>query len=187
MNIFTKLRFPTGKRPVRLLSLMILSAVSVGGALSLADDTPAGSSSGNNPKATDWVNWRGPLQNGQSLEKGLPDSFTAKGENILWKKEEYASRATPVIMNGRLYTVCRSNPETTKEAEKTVCLNAETGELIWESIHNIYLSDAPSERVGWSSVVGDPETDKVYVLGLGCVFQCLEGKTGKILWERSML
>ena len=90
-------------------------------------------------------------------------------------------------MNGRLYAVCRSNPDTTKEAEKTVCLNADTGDLIWESVHNIYLSDAPSERVGWSSVFCDPTTDNVYVLGLGCVFQCLEGKTGKVLWEKSML
>lgn len=167
--------------------LVIATGLTFCSPVSFADDTPAASSTENAPKPTDWTSWRGPLQNGQSLEKGFPDTFNAKGENILWKKEEYGSRATPVIMNGRVYTVCRSNPETTQEAEKTVCLNAETGELIWESIHNIYLSDAPSERVGWASVVGDPETDKVYVLGLGCTFQCLDGKTGKILWERSML
>ena len=127
------------------------------------------------------------MQNGHSLEKGLPDSFKVDGENMLWRKESFATRATPIVMNGRLYTVCRSEPETTKEAEKTVCVNAETGELIWESIHNIFLSDSPSERIGWASLVGDPETDKVYMLGLGCVLQCLEGKTGKILWEKSML
>jgi hypothetical protein len=145
------------------------------------------SSTSNKVKPTEWSHWRGPLQNGQSLEKGLPESFKADGETLLWKKPEFATRSTPVIMNGRVYVVCRSLPDTTKEGEKTVCLNAETGELIWESVHNIYLSDAPSERVGWSSVFGDPETDKVYVLGLGCVFQCLDGKTGKILWEKSML
>ena len=127
------------------------------------------------------------MQNGHSLEKGLPDSFKVDGENMLWRKESFATRATPIVMNGRLYTICRSEPETTKEAEKTVCVNAETGELIWESIHNIFLSDSPSERIGWASLVGDPETDKVYMLGLGCVLQCLEGKTGKILWEKSML
>ena len=90
-------------------------------------------------------------------------------------------------MNGRLYTICRSEPETTKEAEKTVCVDAETGELIWESIHNIFLSDFPSERIGWASLIGDPETDNVYMLGAGCTLQCMEGKTGKIVWEKSML
>jgi outer membrane protein assembly factor BamB len=136
--------------------------------------------------AEDWAHWRGPSYDGRSFETGLPDNWSPKGENLLWRKEEFATRATPVVMNDRVYVVCRSFPETTQEGEKTVCVDAKTGELIWESIHNIYLSDAPAERVGWSSVVGDPETDTVFVLGLGCVFQCLDGKTGKILWEHSM-
>lgn len=152
-----------------------------------ADDTKEASLTGNKGKPTDWYHWRGPMQNGNSLEKGLPDSFKVDGENQLWKKTEYATRATPIVMNGRVYTICRSEPETKKEAEKTVCVDSETGALIWESIHNIYLSDAPSERIGWASLCGDPETDKVYMLGIGCALQCLEGKTGKILWEKSML
>jgi outer membrane protein assembly factor BamB len=138
-------------------------------------------------KPTDWYHWRGPQQNGKTVEKGLPDSFKMDGENLLWRKEEFATRATPVVFDNRVYVVCRHKPDTPQESEKTVCINAETGELIWESIHNIYLSDAPSERIGWSSVFVDPETGHAYVLGLGCLFQCLDGKTGKILWERSML
>lgn len=136
--------------------------------------------------SVDWPHWRGPSMDGVSYETNLPETWSPKGENLIWRKEEYATRATPVVMNGRMYVVCRSFPETKQEGEKTVCLNAETGDLIWESIHNVYLSDAPAERVGWSSVVCDPETDRVFVLGLGCVFECLDGKTGKILWSHSM-
>jgi outer membrane protein assembly factor BamB len=139
------------------------------------------------PKSSnDWLHWRGPTLDGWSHESGLPESWSTDGENLLWRKEEYASRSSPVVMNGRVYVVCRAFPETTQEGEKTVCLNAESGELLWESIHNVYLSDAPAERVGWSSVVGDPESDRVYVLGLGCVFECLDGKTGKVIWSHSM-
>ncbi len=136
--------------------------------------------------AEDWPHWRGPLNNGQSYETGLPDKWSPKGENLLWKKEEFASRSSPVVMNDRVYVVCRAFPESTKEGEKTVCIDAKTGELIWESIHNLYLTDAPAERVGWSSVCADPSTDTVFVMGLGCVFQCLDGKTGKVIWERSL-
>jgi outer membrane protein assembly factor BamB len=136
--------------------------------------------------ADDWAHWRGPNYDGHSFETGLPVKWSPKGENLLWHNPEYASRATPVVLNDRVYVVCRAFPETTREGEKTVCVDAKTGVLLWESIHNIYLSDAPAERVGWSSVVGDPETDTVFVLGLGCVFQCLEGKTGKVIWEHSM-
>jgi outer membrane protein assembly factor BamB len=142
---------------------------------------------GKSGRATDWPHWRGPQQNGQSVETALPTDLSLDGGNLRWRKPEYATRSTPVVMNGRVYIVCRAEPDTKKEAEKTVCLDAETGDLIWESVHNIYLSDAPSERVGWASVIGDPETDRVYVLGLGCTFECLDGKTGKTIWEHSML
>ncbi len=136
--------------------------------------------------AEDWPHWRGPHNNGRSMETGLPEKWSTKGENLLWRKEEFASRSSPVVMNDRVYLVCRAFPETEKEGEKTVCVDARTGELIWESIHNVYLSDAPAERVGWSSVVADPASDTVFVLGLGCVFQCLDGKSGKVIWEHSM-
>lgn len=134
----------------------------------------------------DWSHWRGPELNGISRERNLPEKWSPQGENLLWTKPEYASRCTPIVMNGKIYLVCRAFPETTQEGEKTVCLNADTGELVWESIHNVFLSDAPAERVGWSSVVGDPTTGNVYVLGLGCQFQCLNGETGKVVWEHSM-
>lgn len=136
--------------------------------------------------AEDWPHWRGPHNNGRSSETNLPDTWSTKGENLLWRNEDFGSRSSPVVMNDRVYLVCRAFPETQKEGEKTVCVDAKTGELIWESIHNVYLSDAPAERVGWSSVGADPATDTVFVLGLGCVFQCLDGKTGKVLWEHSM-
>lgn len=163
------------------------SLVATLGVLWLAGMPSAGAVDVANPAdPMDWPHWRGPDMNGLSLEKGLPEKWSPKGENLLWRREELASRSTPIVMNGRLYAVCRAFPETTQEGEKTVCADATTGDILWESIHNIFLSDAPAERVGWSSVVGDPETDRVYVLGLGCAFQCLDGKTGKVIWEHSM-
>lgn len=134
----------------------------------------------------DWFQWRGPEGNGISREKNLPDKWSPKGENVLWSKPEYASRSTPITLNGKLYLVTRYKPETTEEGEQLVCLDAETGELLWSQHHNVFLSDAPAERVGWSSPVADPETGNIYWLGLGCQFVCLDGETGKVLWEHSM-
>lgn len=171
----------------RIVALCLAWTMAVASASAFVSSAIAQEGAPKGSKATDWSHWRGPQQNGQSVETAFPSTFSADGENILWRKEEYATRSTPVVMNGRVYIVCRAEPDTKKEGEKTVCLNAETGELIWESVHNIYLSDAPSERVGWASVIADPETDRVYVLGLGCTFQCLDGKTGKVVWEHSML
>lgn len=134
----------------------------------------------------DWPYWRGPEMNGISREKGLPDTWTPDGENMHWKNPELGTRSTPIVMNGKLYTLVRHNPATKEEAEKVVCVDAATGEKKWENIFNVFTSDVPDTRVGWSSVVGDPETGHVFALGVCGYFQCLDGETGKTIWSHAM-
>ncbi|MGE5194766.1 MAG: PQQ-binding-like beta-propeller repeat protein [Deltaproteobacteria bacterium] len=138
------------------------------------------------PDPLDWPHWRGPEMNGVSREKGLPARWSPEGENLLWRRPELGTRSTPIVMNGKLYELCRHNPETVTEGEKVICVNAATGEKIWENAFNVFLTDAPAERVGWSCVVGDPKTGNVYALGLCDYFQCLDGNTGKTLWSHSL-
>ncbi len=106
--------------------------------------------------------WRGPELNGVSREKGSGRSLDARGENVLWKRTDLGGRSTPICMRGKLYTLVRDHPDTDIEGEKVVCLDAATGKTIWENIFNVFLSDVPAPRVGWSSVVGDPETGNVF-------------------------
>ncbi|NND99249.1 MAG: PQQ-like beta-propeller repeat protein [Pirellulaceae bacterium] len=139
--------------------------------------------------AEDWSQWRGPGQNGTSNETGLIDRFDPKGgeaSNVIWKSEIAAGISTPITMNGRVYTIVRDSPGTPKDREKVICLDAETGELLWENIYNVFLSDLPAERVGWSNVSGDPSSGNVYAQGACCYFQCIDGKTGKTIWSRSL-
>ena len=89
-------------------------------------------------------------------------------------------------MDERLYTIVRDQAGTPTEGSKVVCVDAATGEKIWQHRMSVYLTDVPDTRVGWSSVCGDPETGRVYVLSVSGYFCCLEGKTGKVVWERSL-
>ena len=50
----------------------------------------------------------------------------------------------------------------------------------------MYLSGVPAERVGWASPVGDPTTGRIYAYGSNCLMRCLDGETGKVIWERSL-
>lgn len=138
---------------------------------------------------TDWTYWRGPQFNSVSTDKNLPDSWepeAGEGSNLVWKRE-IGSRSTPVIMNGRLYLVSTAHEEVPKKTqEKVVCLDANTGETLWEYAFNVYLSDVPVERVGWSSVAADPETGNVYALGVCGYFCCLDAETGEVKWDRSL-
>jgi outer membrane protein assembly factor BamB len=134
----------------------------------------------------DWPYWRGPEYNSISRETGLPDTISldpkAK-DGPIWVKPEGAGRGTPIVMRGKLYTLCRHNPSTPTEQEKVLCLDAATGKTIWENKFNVWSSDVPNTRVGWSSVCGDPETGYVYALGVCGYFQCIDGETGKTIWS----
>jgi outer membrane protein assembly factor BamB len=134
----------------------------------------------------DWPNWRGPELNGVSREKGLVDRWSPEGENVLWKRTDLGGRSTPICMRGKLYTLVRDHPDTDIEGEKVICLDAATGKTVWENVFNVFLSDVPAPRVGWSSVVGDPETGNVFALGVCGFFQCINGATGKTLWKHSL-
>ena len=137
-----------------------------------------------------WPSWRGPEQNGISRETGIIDRWDPDAEgttgNVLWRNDELGGISTPIVMRGKLYTVVRSEPDTTREGEKVVCADAATGKIIWESINNVYLTDVPAERIGWACCAGDPTTGNVYAIGACGYLKCLDGETGETLWNHSL-
>jgi outer membrane protein assembly factor BamB len=136
--------------------------------------------------AADWPDWRGPMQDRHYEGPPLVTSFDPESrENVRWTHDE-GGISTPVIMGGRLYTLVRHKPETAEEAEKVICLDAHTGKKLWENVFNVYLSDVPAERVGWSAVVADPESDTVFAHGVCGVFTAIDAATGKTKWQRSL-
>ncbi|QDS97143.1 outer membrane biogenesis protein BamB [Adhaeretor mobilis] len=137
----------------------------------------------------DWPTVRGPQQNRVSTATNLPEKWDpagGEGSNLLWKRDDLGSRSTPVVFDGKLYTLVRDKPGTKDEGEKVVCVNAATGEPIWEHPFSVYAADVPDTRVAWSSCVVDPETGRVYAMGVGNYFCCLEGDSGKVVWDRSL-
>jgi outer membrane protein assembly factor BamB len=141
---------------------------------------------GGGAHAADWPDWRGPMQDRHYQGPPLVTSFDPEsGENVLWKHDE-GGISTPVLMEGRLYTLVRHKPDTAEEAEKVICLDARTGKKLWENVFNVYLSDVPAERVGWSSVVADPASDTVFAHGVCGVFTAIDAATGKTKWQRSL-
>jgi len=138
--------------------------------------------------ARDWPDWRGPNENRHvGDDKPLVTSFDPeKDSNVLWKSDEAGGISTPVIMSGKLFTLVRHQPGTHQEAEKVVCLDAVTGKKLWENIFQVYLSDVPAERVGWSSIVADPTTHTVFAHGVCGAFTAINAATGVTLWNRSL-
>jgi outer membrane protein assembly factor BamB len=126
---------------------------------------------------------RGPHRDGVSAETGLIDNWTLNGENFLWRVPG-GGRSTPIVMGNRVY-VQNPSGRGTELQERVMCLDADTGKVIWEYTFNVFQSDVPPHRVGWASPAADPETGNVYALGVGATVIALT-KDGKLLWQRSI-
>ncbi|MEI6240324.1 MAG: PQQ-binding-like beta-propeller repeat protein [Planctomycetia bacterium] len=138
-------------------------------------------------RAGDWPDWRGPNQDRQYAGPALVTAFDPEqGTNVVWKNDEAGGISTPVIMGGKLFTLVRHKPGTKEEAEKVLCLDAATGRKLWENVFNVYLSDVPAERVGWSAVVADPASGTVFAHGVCGVFTAIDAATGTTKWQRSL-
>jgi len=131
----------------------------------------------------DWPEQRGPSRDGISKETGLPDKWALNGENFLWRAP-YGGRSAPVVFGNHLY-VQNPSGRGADEQERVMCLDPDTGKVIWEYRFNIFQSDAPAHRVGWASPAVDPVTGNVYVIGAGGYMTALT-KDGKPIWHRSI-
>jgi outer membrane protein assembly factor BamB len=129
-----------------------------------------------------WFDWRGPLQTGVSMEKGLPDKIDVK--NPLWTAD-FPGQSAPVIANGKLYIMGYLG-EGSDLQEGVACFDAETGKMLWKQLFNDFLSDVVYLRYANSSPTIDPETGNVYIQNSSGIFAAFTAD-GKPLWHHSMM
>ena len=142
--------------------------------------------------ASDWSHWRGPLQTGVSPDKNLPDKVDG---NVIWKAP-YGSRSTPLVLNDRVYLLnydsekikVGGKEEDVHETieERVMCLDAKTGKKIWQHTFPVFHTDIVTSRLGWTNLAADPATGFIYAHGTQGTFLCLDGKNGKLIWQRSV-
>ena len=152
----------------RLMAWVLLS----GGLPSLATASPA----------RGWLSWRGPQQNGSSMEKGLPEHIAVK--EALWVAD-FPGQSTPVIANGKLYVMGYLG-EGADMQEGVTCFDAETGKKLWEHLYNDFLSDTIYQRYATSSATVDEETGDVFMQGTQGILAAFSAD-GKPLWHHSLM
>lgn len=131
-----------------------------------------------------WLNWRGPQQNGTSLETGLPDKVSLDNSSLLWEMT-LSGRGTPVVADDRVY-IFGYEGEGAELQEVLRCVEAETGKILWEKRFRDFMSDIIYNRYSIGSPVVDQQTGNVYLMtspGLLMGFT----KDGKKIWEHSMM
>jgi len=97
--------------------------------------------------AEDWSQFRGPNGSGVSATTGLPVEFGPK-KNVIWKTALPPGHSSPVLTRNRIFVTAHSKE---KENYKllVICLNRQTGKLLWQR-------EVPRSRVGRLQNVNGP-------------------------------
>jgi outer membrane protein assembly factor BamB len=140
-------------------------------------------------RADDWPRWRGPREDGICRETGLLKQWPAGGPRQLWNVKLGGGFSAVVVADGRLFTQTREGKQ-----EVVLCFDPATGKEFWRHGYDCEYKDyrtftgggMPASRTGPRST---PTVDgnRLYAQGATGVLLCLDVRTGKKVWEQSLL
>ncbi|RPI85077.1 MAG: pyrrolo-quinoline quinone [Planctomycetaceae bacterium] len=132
--------------------------------------------------ADDWPQWGGPKRDLVWREADIVDRLPAgKVLPRMWSTPIGEGYAGPAVANGRVYLADRIKDQ---GLERVLCLNAETGKVIWKHQYPAkYTVDYPAGPRMTPLVDGD----LVYTIGtMGHMF-CLKTADGSVVWKKQFV
>ena len=137
-------------------------------------------------RAADWPQYRGPNQDGCSMEKV---SWPAGGPKALWKVPTPNGLSSFAVSGGKVYTQISRD-----ERELCVALDAATGKELWTADVGVGKYDGSGNAGTKDNSGGDgphstPAVSEglVYVLNPDLVLFGLDANTGKPVWTKNLI
>lgn len=129
--------------------------------------------------AADWPQWRGPDRDGICKEIGLNLDWAKKKPPLAWTfKDAGAGYSAPTIVGGILYCQGAADGD-----DFAFALEADTGKVKWkQKLGKEFVQDRGNGPRGAVTVDGDA----LYLIRGGGELHCLESKTGKERWQKSL-
>jgi outer membrane protein assembly factor BamB len=136
-----------------------------------------------NPASSDWPQWRGPGRDGISHESGLLKQWPAGGPKLLWQVNDIGDGySTPSVVGKRIYLMSNRGLQN----EFVQALSTKDGKVIWTTrVGNV---GNPDQNPSYPKARSTPTVDGNYLYALGSDgdLACLDAKSGKILWQKSV-
>jgi outer membrane protein assembly factor BamB len=133
--------------------------------------------------APDWPQWRGPQRDGISQEKGLLKQWPKEGPRLLWQVNDIGDGfSTPSVVGARLYLMSNRGMDN----EFVQALSTENGRPVWTTrVGNV---GNPKQEPPYPKARSTPtiDGDFMYALGSDGDLVCLETRSGKIQWQKSL-
>jgi outer membrane protein assembly factor BamB len=133
--------------------------------------------------ANDWPQWRGLNRDGYSKETGLLKEWPKEGPKLIWHLKAVGSGyASPSISSGRIFLMSNSG----LADEFVSALDVKDGKKIWTV--RVGKVGNPDQKPLYPEARSTPTVDGalLYVLGSDGDLLCLEAKTGKERWRKSL-
>jgi outer membrane protein assembly factor BamB len=127
----------------------------------------------------DWPHYRGPNSNGISSETGINKDWASKPPKLLWKVDMTDDGYSgPAVADGVVYVIDHSGDDDVIRA-----LSLADGGELWRYAY----ADAKAENNGLTRSTPTVHEGKVYTMSRLGVANCLDAKTGKVVWSRDLV
>jgi len=127
----------------------------------------------------DWPQYRGPQRQGRTDDEGLLSSWEVGQPAELWRRPIGIGYSAVTVADGRLYTMAASG-----EDEVVLCLDAESGEVVWTtSVGPSGSSDMEDSGPRSTPTVAD---GIVYTASSAARLVALSAADGSVVWEREL-
>ncbi len=127
----------------------------------------------------DWPQWRGENRDAVSTETGLIHDWPDSGPEILWRQEIGAGFSGVSVSDGKLYTMWDAGGK-----QYLFCLEAGSGQEIWRLELGVGFSNSWGNGPRSTPLV---DGDFVFAVGTDGVLIATERKTGRLLWQHSLV
>ena len=137
--------------------------------------------------ASDWPQWRGPNRDGVWTESGILSSFPAGGLPLKWKVDVGFGYSSPIVSKGMVY-LSDLVVEERSAHERVLCFNARSGKRVWMTQHDAsppewFFSPEQMRGTGATPIT---HNGRVYALSMFYILECLDARTGKVLWKHDL-
>ncbi len=130
----------------------------------------------------DWPQWGGPQRDQTWRESGLVDGLPAGTLPRVWSTPIGEGYAGPAVADGKVFVTDRIHDNGPDGRERVLCLNADTGEILWQHEYPCRYTISYPAGPRATPVYHD---GLVYTIGaVGHMF-CFDAETGDIRWSRN--
>jgi len=145
-----------------------------------ADDAAAG--------ANDWPAWRNQDRLGEWRETGTISEFPEGGPEVSWRVPIKGGYGGPAVAAGRVYaTDFDPDPKSYDGTERLLCLNEESGEIIWEHTWRVNTRGTQAKYANGPRATPTVDGDLVYIQGSMGDLIAVNVADGSVAWEHDLV